>query len=190
MKIKRTFSNPTVNLATVGLMAACVFAATYFLNIKIPVGGTDKTMIGFANVFCILSGLLLGPIPGGLAAGIGSCLFDLLGGWATSAPVTLITKFAMAFLCGLIAWGGDGTAKRLSRVIAGAVTGSLAYCVLYLTYSWIKMALIGSAWQVIQIQLAVKLPATLINAVVADVIGIPLFYALRSALKRSGLAFR
>lgn len=190
MKIKRSFSNPTVNLAVTGLMAASVFVATYFFNIKIPVGGTDKTMIGFANVFCILSGLLLGPVSGGLAAGIGSCLFDLLGGWASSAPVTLITKFAMAFLCGLIAWGGDGTAKKLPRVIVAAVTGSLSYCALYLLYSWAKLALIGSAWQVIQIQLAVKIPASLINAVVADVIGIPLFFVLRGALKRSGLAFR
>lgn len=173
-----------------GLMAAMVFVATYFLNIKIPVGGIDKTMIGFANVFCILSGLLLGPVSGGLAAGIGSCLFDLLGGWASSAPVTLITKFAMAFLCGLIAWAGDGTAKKLPRVIVAAVTGSLSYCALYLLYSWAKLALMGSEWQAIQIQLAVKIPATLINAVVADVMGIPLFYALRNALKRSDLAFR
>jgi uncharacterized membrane protein len=190
MKIKRNFSNPTVNLAVTGLMAACVFVATYFFNIKIPVGGTDKTMIGFANVFCILSGLLLGPVSGGLAAGIGSCLFDILGGWASSAPVTLVTKFLMAFLCGLIAWGGDGTAKKLSRVIVAAVTGSLSYCALYLLYSWAKLALVGSAWQAIQIQLAVKAPATFINAVFADVIGIPLFYALRGALKRSGLAYR
>jgi uncharacterized membrane protein len=190
MKINCGSKDTTVNLAVTGLMAALVFVATYFLNVKIPVAGTDKTMIGFANVFCILSGLLLGPLYGGLAAGIGSCLFDLLGGWASSAPVTLVTKFAMAFLCGLIAWGGDGTAKRLARVVAGAVVGSLSYCAMYLFYSWAKMAVIGSAWGAIRIQLAAKIPATLINAVLADVIGIPLFYALRGALKRNGLAFR
>lgn len=189
MKLNYSSKNSTVNLALTGLMAALVLVSTYFFNIKIPVAG-DKTMIGFANVFCILSGLLLGPVSGGLAAGIGSCLFDLLGGWASSAPVTLITKFAMAFICGLIVWGGNGTAKRLSRVIVGAVTGSLSYCVLYIAYTWIKFTVLGSNWQAIQIQLAAKIPTTLINAVIADVVAIPLFFAIRQALKRSKLSLQ
>lgn len=188
MKIKCGSKSLTVNLAVTGLMAALVFIATYFFNIKIPVAGTDRTMIGFANVFCILSGLLLGPVYGGAAAGLGSCLFDLLGGWASSAPVTLITKFAMAFFCGWIAWGGDGKAEKLPRVITGAVVGSLSYCAMYIFYSWAKMALIGQRWQVIQIYLAAKIPATLINAVLADVIGIPLYYAVHKALRQSHLA--
>lgn len=190
MKIKCGSRNSTVNLTVTGLMAALVFVATYFLNIKIPIAGADKTMIGFANVFCILSGLLLGPLYGGLAAGVGSCLFDLVGGWASSAPVTLITKFAMAFLCGWIAWGGNGKADKLSRIIAGAVTGSLSYCVIYIFYSWAKMELVGMERQVIQISLATKIPTTLINAAIADIIGIPLFYTVRKALKKSDLTFR
>ena len=186
MKLNTFSKNITVNLALSGMMAALVFVATMFFKVQIPVAG-DKTMLGFANVFCILSGLLLGPVYGGLAAGIGSCLFDLVGGWATSAPVTLVTKFMMAFLCGLIAWGGSGSAKKLSRIIAGAVTGSLAYCALYIGYSWLKMAVLGSAWEAINIQLSVKIPVTLINAVLADVIAVPLFFAVRNALRRNHL---
>lgn len=189
MKRNSNSQNTTVNLAMTGLMAALVLVATMFFKVQIPVGG-DKTMLGFANVFCILSGLLLGPVYGGIAAGVGSCLFDLLGGWASSAPVTLVTKFAMAFICGVIVWGGDKTARKLSRVIVGSVAGSLSYCLLYIGYSWAKLALVGSAWQAIQIQLAVKIPVTLINAVIADVIAIPLFYAVRRALERSGLHVR
>lgn len=186
MKGKTISDNKTTNLALTGLMAALVLIATMFFKVQIPVGG-DKTMIGFANVFCVLSGMLLGPVYGGLAAGIGSALFDLMGGWASSAPVTLVTKFAMAFLCGLIVWGGEKAEKAVSRVIAGAVTGSLAYCVLYIAYSWIKQLVLGSAWQVIQLQLSVKIPVTLLNAAIADVIAVPLFFAVRSALKHSGL---
>ncbi len=88
---------------------ACI-GGTY-LNVPIPVLG-DKTMIGLGNVFCILSGLLLGPVYGGAAAGIGSFIFDLVGGWASSAPFTLVFKFLMAFVCGIIAWGGDKSAKN------------------------------------------------------------------------------
>lgn len=176
--------NPTVNLALTGLMGALVFVATMFFKVEIVVAA-EKTMVGFANVFCILSGLLLGPLYGGLAAGIGSGLFDLAGGWASSAPVTLVTKFAMAFLCGLIAWGGDKSGKKLSRVIAGAVSGSLFYCVLYLGYSYLKEVLVGDAAQTAQLILATKLGATLTNAVIADVIAVPLYFAVRRALERS-----
>jgi uncharacterized membrane protein len=184
MRIKCLSKNSTVNLSATGLMAALVLVATMFFKIQIPVGG-DKTMLGFANVFCILSGLLLGPVYGGLAAGIGSALFDLLGGWASSAPVTLVTKFMMAFLCGVIVWGAKNGGKKLSRIIVGAVTGSLSYCVLYIAYSWAKLALIGSAWQAIQLQLAVKIPVTLLNALAADVIAVPLFCTVRKALTKA-----
>jgi uncharacterized membrane protein len=184
MKLKTYSQNSTVNLALTGLMAALVFVATYFFKVEIPVG-TDRTMIGFGNVFCILSGLMLGPVFGGLAAGVGSGLFDLLGGWASSAPVTFATKFVMAFVCGAVVWSGNGTERRLSRVIAGAVAGSLSYCALYILYSWAKLALIGSAPDAIRLQLGVKLPVTLLNAAIADVVAVPLFYALRAALKRS-----
>lgn len=173
--------NPTVNLALAGLMGALVFLATMFFKVQIPVAG-DKTMIGFANVFCILSGLLLGPLYGGLAAGVGSGLFDLVGGWASSAPVTLVTKFAMAFLCGLIVWGGDHKGEKLSRVIAGAVTGSLSYCALYIGYSWLQEVMLGSAAQSVRIIMLTKLGATLLNAVVADVIAVPLYFAVKKAL--------
>lgn len=186
--MRNTFfsKNSTVNLALTGLMGALVFVATTFFKVEIP-AGTDKTMISFANVFCILSGLLLGPLYGGFAAGVGSFLFDLTGGWASSAPVTLVTKFAMAFLCGLIAWGGDRTGRRLSRVIVGAVTGSLAYCVLYLGYSYLKQILLGSTLQATMAILATKLGATLTNAVIADVIAIPLYFAVRGALEKNRL---
>ena len=186
--MNRTFfsKNSTVNLAFTGLMAALVFVATMFFNLQIFVGG-EKTMIGFANVFCILSGLLLGPVYGGLAAGIGSFLFDIVGGWASSAPVTLMTKFAMAFIAGLIVWGGDKLGRRLSRVIVGAVSGSLSYCVLYMAYSYLNQVLLRSSAQTTLVVLAGKLGATLTNAVIADVIAIPLYFAVRSALERNKL---
>lgn len=186
MNFNRSKRGTTVNLALTGLMAALVLVATMFFKVQIPVG-PDKTMIGFANVFCILAGLLLGPVYGGLAAGIGSCIFDLIGGWADSAPTTLLFKFMMAFVCGLIAWGGDKTAQKLSRVVTGAVSGSLVYCVLYLGYSALKLILLGSAPEAAMIAMTTKLGATLTNAIIADVIAVPFFFAIRKALDRAHL---
>ena len=136
MRINTSRKSGAVNLALTGLMGALVIVGT-FISIPIPVLG-DRTMIGLGNVFCILSGLLLGPVYGGLAAGVGSGVFDLVGGWASSAPTTLINKFMMAFVCGAIAWSGRSEGRRLYRVIAGAVSGSLTYCVLYLFKSFVE----------------------------------------------------
>jgi uncharacterized membrane protein len=183
MKINTNQRNTTVNIALTGLMGALVLVGT-FLNIPIPVPG-DKTMLGLGNVFCILSGLLLGPIYGGAAAGIGSFIFDLIGGWASSAPSTLVNKFMMAFVCGLIAYGGDKTARNIKRLIIAAVAGSLTYCVLYLGYSYVKELFLGSAVQVINIKIATKAATTFTNAVIADVVAIPLFIAIRKALERN-----
>ncbi|WP_312694655.1 ECF transporter S component [Caproiciproducens sp.] len=63
MKFNTNQRKTTVNIALTGLMGALVLVGTY-LNVPIPVLG-DKTMIGLGNVFCILSGLLLGPVYGG-----------------------------------------------------------------------------------------------------------------------------
>jgi len=183
MKINSNQRNTTVNIALTGLMGALVFVGT-FLNIPIPALG-DKTMIGFGNVFCILSGLILGPVYGGLAAGIGSFLFDLTGIWAASAPFTLVFKFLMAFVCGLIAYGGDKTAKNLKRLIIAAVLGSLTYTVLYLTKSYIEAVLFGNAAGAVQKILIIKGSASLTNAIIADVVAIPIFITIRKALEKN-----
>ena len=118
-------------LAFTALMAALVFVSTQF-NIKIPLGMGVTSMISFGNIFCILSALLLGPIYGGLAAGIGSFFFDLLDPvFITSAPFTLVFKFIMAFVCGKIAYSGGHTADSHKRNLIASIAGLLAYIPLH-----------------------------------------------------------
>ena len=66
---KKAFS--LYDIVMIGLMAAVVFVVNMFLSIRIPTP-TGTTMIKLANAFVLLCGLLLGPVRGGLAAGIGS----------------------------------------------------------------------------------------------------------------------
>lgn len=188
MKINTNQRNTTVNIALTGLMGALVLVGTY-LNVPIPVLG-DRTMIGLGNVFCILSGLILGPVYGGAAAGIGSFIFDLVGGWAASAPFTLVFKFLMAFVCGLIAYGGAPTAKSVKRLIVAAVSGSLTYSFLYITKSYVEAVLLGNAAQAVQTIIITKGSVSLTNAAIADIIAIPLFIAIRKALDRAPLPGR
>ena len=103
MEQKKTMS--TKKIVWIGLMAALVFIGT-FLRIKIPIGG-DSTMLHLGNVFCALSGLLFGPLTGGLASGFGSMLFDFTNPlYIAESWITFITKFFIGFLAGLIAHRG------------------------------------------------------------------------------------
>ncbi len=73
-------------------------------------------MIKLANAFVLLCGLLLGPVRGGLAAGIGSMIFDLMTPeYAPEAWITFLRFFLMAWLCGVIAYAGAAAAKKFAR---------------------------------------------------------------------------
>ena len=66
----------TRRLVFTSMMAAIVYITSAFLQISIPtVIGSTRLHMG--NVMCLLSGMLLGPLYGGIAAGVGSMLFDL-----------------------------------------------------------------------------------------------------------------
>lgn len=75
-----------------GLMAALVCVATSVMVIQLPTGGYAN----LGDCFVILSGCILGPVYGSLAAGIGAGLADLFLGYGIYAPFTFIIKACMA----------------------------------------------------------------------------------------------
>ena len=103
---------PTSRIVLIGVMAAMIVVVTFF---RFPLLGSK---IHFANAMCLLAGLLLGPVGGGLAAGIGSFLYDVLfGGYdILQAIITFVSKFAMAWLCAIIALHGQ-TSPRPPRIV-------------------------------------------------------------------------
>lgn len=185
MKQKTSFS--IQRLALIGMMAAMVFALTY-VGIDIPTG-LGKTKIHFGNIMCLLSAFLLGPVGGGLAAGVGSGLYDLMDPmWAPECWITFLTKFVMAFVAG-------GLMKKLVfltprvRVWAAALCGSLSYSVLYLGKNVLESLYVkGCTWQVTQVEvLATKAPVTLFNGVVAVICASLLYTALTPALRKANI---
>lgn len=173
-------------LAVVGMLAAMVFIFTYIgIDIPSPLG---KAKVHMGNVMCLLSGLLFGGVPGGLAAGIGSGLFDLMDpAWAPEFWITAINKFTMAFVAGALAKKLP-LSRHMNYWLAG-VAGAVSYCVLYVSKNILSGHFIkGFAWDVAVLEtLTVKLPVTLINALIAVVCSVLLAEALRPALKRAGL---
>lgn len=121
-------------IVIIGLMAAMVFVCTMFLGIRIPTP-TGTTQLKTANAICLLTGLLFGGWTGGLAAGIGSALFDLTyPEWAAGAWLTFIFFFAMGAICGGIAHAGGAAGKNKAR--------QLGRC-----YLWCRGLLAPLYWQ-------------------------------------------
>ena len=182
MKQRGTFS--IQRLALVGMMAAMVFALTY-VGIDIPTG-LGKTKIHFGNIMCLLSAFLLGPVGGGLAAGVGSALFDLMDPmWAPECWITFLTKGVMGMVAGLAM--KDRETPAYGRCTVSAALGCVAYYILYFFKSFAYDGLLmgGLTASVAAAALPLKIPASLFNGAVAIILAPPLCVALRRSLKRT-----
>lgn len=171
------------DITLIGIMAAAVYVASAFLQIPIPTA-IGSTRLHMGNVMCLLSGMLLGAIPGGLAAGIGSMFFDLTNpAYITSAPFTFAFKFFMAWLCGKIISKCKVGLKI--RFIGGAVAGAFLYVLLYISKSFIENRFVlGLPLEAVMLTVAQKSVVSSVNAVIAVIVAVPLGLALRPAVAK------
>ncbi len=186
MKEKKKWS--VAYICLIGLMAALCFVSNYIqIPIPTPMG---NTRVHFGNVFCLLSGYLLGGVGGGLAAGLGNFLYDLTDPrFIASAPFTFVFKFAMAYVCAVLAHCFHGQAKRVWQNIAAGAAGALTYVVLYLGKNFIEYRFFqGMELQAVLVDVLAKAPVSLFNALVAVAVAVPLTYALQKALKVAGFS--
>ena len=177
-----TKENSVYRITFIAVMAALTYVVTLF---RFPLLGSK---VHFANAVCLLSGLLLGPVPGGLAAGLGSALYDLTmyNEGFVNILITFVSKFAMAWVCGIIAGRKAYEKKAFPRLLLACVAGALTYVVLYMLKSGITGAIAGKAVET----MAAKFPASIINAGVA-IVAAPVFYhAVVPALRSAGFLSR
>ena len=169
------------------VFAALVFVSS-MLSVPIPVAIGDVTRIHLGNIFCLLSGFVLGPVGGGLAAGLGSALYDMTNpAYIASAPFTFVLKFLLAAVCGWAAYARGSRAENHGQNILAAIAGSATYMVLYLGKSFIEGMLLGSALVPVLLSVGTKAVTSSVNAVIAVVVSVPLCAAIRLALKKSHL---
>ena len=88
----------TRQIVMTAMFAALTLLATFIIKIQTPTFG----YIHLGDAFVLLSGFFLGPFLGGLAAGIGSALSDLLGGYAIWVPGTFVIKYFTAFVAAFV----------------------------------------------------------------------------------------
>ena len=168
----------------VGVFGALVFVSNY-ISVPIPVAIGDVSRIHFGNIFCLLSGFVLGTVGGGLAAGIGSALYDVTNpAYIASAPFTFLFKFLLAAVCGWIATPQGSNGERTVRNILAAAAGSVVYMALYLGKSFVQGLLLGSELPTVLTAVATKLVTSGINAGIAVVVSVPLYAVIHTAMKK------
>ena len=105
-------NNNLKKLILAALFAALSCVAT--MSIRIPTPGTGG-YIHPGDAIVILSGVILGPVWGFFAGGIGSALSDLIGGY---------------FVCEYFIYGAGAAASIPANIIQG-IGGLVISCILY-----------------------------------------------------------
>ena len=156
------------------LMAALVYVATSIIQIPSPMSG----YVNLGDCFVLLSGWLLGPWYGGAAAGIGSMLVDLLGGYAHYAPGTLVIKAVDAIAAALI-FRALGRGKN-----AMLVSGIVGEVIMVLGYFAYASTILGTG-----LAAAASIPGNIVQGVAGIAIGMVLAVVLESTkvTKKAGL---
>ncbi len=125
----------TKKLTMSALFAALTCVATF---IAIP---SINGYIHIGDAVVILTGILLGPTYGGLAAGIGSALTDLIKGYAVYIPATFIIKGLIAIVCYFIYH--KATAKIANSYIKTMIAGIFATLIMVGGYFGYEFILYG-----------------------------------------------
>jgi uncharacterized membrane protein len=161
----------TEKVVLIGLFAALVTIGTMLIQIPIP-----KGYIHIGDSLVYLSGIVLGPVYGAFAAGIGSMFADVLSGFTIYAPATLVIKAVDAFLAGWIFKAFYQNGRNLARMSGGYViaflVGGTFMIAGYLVY---EILLYGLA------QAVAGVPYNLTQAIGGGIVGYPLLIAVKKA---------
>ncbi|MCR5345971.1 MAG: ECF transporter S component [Lachnospiraceae bacterium] len=140
--------NKTTDRKTMKLVMSALFAALNVIGtlIHIPAGPT-LGYVHLGDAFVILSGILLGPMYGGIAAGIGSGIADVINGYAIYVPGTIVIKFLEAMIAGLIfaRFYDKDHAKKFDSQILTAISGCAGGIIMIVFYFLYEILIINLA---------------------------------------------
>lgn len=154
------------------LFAALACVAT--MVIRIPsVGGVGYVNVG--DTIVLMCAWLLGGVYGGVAAGVGTALADLLGGYAYYVPGTFTIKFLMAFVAYLIY---KNMTKKMSNKFLGLLaSGIVAEIIMIVGYFLYKAFILGKGY----LAAVPSIFSNIAQGVTCLIIAIVLFYALEKS---------
>lgn len=156
-------------LVSAALFAAIVCVATFIVKIPSPATG------GYFNLgdcFVILSGMLLGPLYGAIAAGLGSALADILSGYVQYAPATFVIKAVMALAVCLVIKAFKGKARHISWLASGFAAEAI-------------MVLGYFGYEAVALGYGIAAAGSVFSNVMQGIVGIAAAFAVSAAISKS-----
>ena len=165
-----------VNIALLAIMTALAVVMT--LVLRIPYPGTGG-YFNLGDTAVMLSGLLLGPVGGFVAGGVGSALADVIGGYTYWAPITLFVKGLEGMVVGLFSY----RVRKNIRLSKWDFFGILVAAVIMLTGYFVAEAILIGMVVAIGELVTINLAQVTIGGLVTLLIG----PTIRSYLRTVGL---
>lgn len=151
----------TKDIVMAALLAALTCVATMIIKIPSPMKG----YINLGDSIVLVSGWLLSPAWGFLAAGLGSALADILSGYVIYGPATFLIKGLMALVA---FYGFKLLHNRCGNLVSRIISGIGAEAVMMVGYFLFAGFLYGFG------PAALNIPANAVQGVAGIVIGIVL----------------
>lgn len=150
--------NNTKKLVLAALLAALTCVATMIIRIPSPLHG----YINLGDCIVLISGWLLGPVYGLLAAGIGSALADVFAGYFNYAIATFIIKGLMAVAAYFVM---KALSKMKVKTVGYIVSGIVAEIIMVFGYFVFEGFMYGFG------AVLVNIPPNMVQGVAGIVVG-------------------
>ena len=152
------------NLVYTAMLMALCCVATLVIKIPTVTGG----YLNAGDIVVVLAALLAGPLYGGVAAGFGSGLADVISGYMSYAPGTLVVKGCAAVVTALIFRACRK--KSFGFALLSAICGEIIMVLGYFVFEDFILGYGAAA--------AAEIPGNAAQAAVGIVGGLALYFAL------------
>ena len=141
---RRASNVRSLQVALTAIFTALTAAATMGFSIYVP---ATKGYFNVGEVVVYTTAILLGPVIGAIAGGVGSMLADIILGYTIYAPGTLVIKGVEGFIVGFLASRLKAKVKvmRLLGVLSAGLVALTLWLVGSTVYSGVVEAYIGSS---------------------------------------------
>lgn len=149
-------------------LAALTAVATMIIRIPTPTQG----YIHLGDGMVLICGILLGPGLGALAAGIGSMMADLIGGYMAWVPGTFAIKALTALLGGWLyhRMAGKGM-NTITRVVLCGIPAEIIMVLGYFVYEVGMEVVMGSSMGAAAAAVVLGVPMNIVQGIAGIIVG-------------------
>lgn len=118
----------TKDIASIAVFTSLVSVATISINLYVP---ATRGYFNIGETMVYTTSILMGPLIGGFAGGVGSMLADVALGFNVYAPGTLIIKGIEGFIVGYVARYGFKSYSKKTMSLISLITGFILAFILW-----------------------------------------------------------